>query len=129
MCSAFHRYCNTPISQCECVVHFMCSGTLKCLIQHSSELYTVHWCEYMYSVRLFQVARLERNYQMSKRELEKIQRELTSIEVELARLSKQYEEAMTEKRALQEEADIMERRLVAASKLISGLSSEKSRCD
>ena len=35
MCSAFHRYCNTPMSQC--VVHFMCSGTLKCLIQHSSE--------------------------------------------------------------------------------------------
>ena len=33
--SAFHRYCNTPMSQC--VVHFMCSGTLKCLIQHSSE--------------------------------------------------------------------------------------------
>lgn len=64
---------------------------------------------------------------MSKRELEKIQRELSSIEEELARLSKQYEEAMTEKRALQEEADIMERRLVAASKLISGLSSEKSR--
>ena len=35
MCSAFHRYCNTPMSQC--VVHFMCSGALKCLIQHSSE--------------------------------------------------------------------------------------------
>ena len=29
MCSEFHRYCNTPMSQC--VVHFMCSGTLKCL--------------------------------------------------------------------------------------------------
>ena len=36
MCSAFHRYCNTPMSQV-CVVYFMCSGTLKCLIQHSSE--------------------------------------------------------------------------------------------
>ena len=35
VCSAFHRYCNSPVSQC--VVHFMCSGTLKCLIQHSSE--------------------------------------------------------------------------------------------
>lgn len=73
------------------------------------------------------MARLERNYQLSKRELEKIQKELTSIEEELARLSVQYEEAMTEKRALQEEADLMERRLVAASKLISGLSSEKAR--
>ena len=26
-------YTNEPM----CVVHFMCSGTLKCLIQHSSE--------------------------------------------------------------------------------------------
>ena len=74
------------------------------------------------------MARLERNYQLSKRELEKIQKELSSIEEELANLSVQYEAAMTEKRALQEEADLMERRLVAASKLISGLSSEKARC-
>lgn len=64
---------------------------------------------------------------MSKRELEKIQKELTSIEEELGQLSVQYEEAMTEKKALQEEADLMERRLTAASKLISGLSSEKAR--
>lgn len=64
---------------------------------------------------------------MSKRELEKIQKELASIEEELGRLSVQYEEAMSEKKALQEEADLMERRLVAASKLISGLSSEKAR--
>ena len=70
---------------------------------------------------------MERNFQLSKRELEKIQRELASIEDELTTLSKQYEDAMTEKRALQEEADIMERRLVAASKLISGLGSEKAR--
>lgn len=64
---------------------------------------------------------------MSKRELEKIQRELTSIKAELDRLSQQYEAAISEKRGLQEEADIMERRLVAASKLISGLGSEKIR--
>lgn len=70
---------------------------------------------------------LERNYQMSKRELEKIQKELVSIEEELSRLNKQYEEAMLEKRGLQEEAEIMERRLVAADKLISGLGSEKAR--
>ena len=74
-----------------------------------------------------QVASLEKNYQMSKRELEKIQRELASIEEELARLSKRYEEAMAEKKALEEEAELMERRLTAASKLISGLGSEKDR--
>ena len=73
------------------------------------------------------MAQLERNYQMSKRELEKIQKELSAIEEELARLSKQYEEAILEKRGLEEEAGLMERRLTAASKLISGLGSEKQR--
>ena len=74
-----------------------------------------------------QVAQLERHYQMSKRELEKMQKELASIEGELARLSRQYEEATLEKRALVQEAELMERRLTAASKLISGLGSEKLR--
>ena len=64
---------------------------------------------------------------MSKRELEKIQRELESIEKELSELNHQYEGAMGEKRALQEEAELMEKRLVAADKLISGLGSEKAR--
>ena len=76
-------------------------------------------------VPFLKVARLEKNYVMSKRELERIQRELASIEKELGELSRQYEEAMLEKRALEQEAEIMERRLVAASKLISGLGSEK----
>ena len=74
-----------------------------------------------------QVAKLERNYVLSKRELERITSELASIKQELASLNEQYEAAMGEKRALQEEAEVMERRLVAADKLISGLSSEKSR--
>lgn len=82
----------------------------------------------MFGPHFLKVARLEKNYVMSKRELEKIQRELASIEQELEELSRQYKEAMTEKRALEEEAEIMERRLVAASKLISGLGSEKERC-
>jgi len=73
------------------------------------------------------VARLERNFHLSKRELEKIEREVSDIEAELKELSIKYENAMKEKTALQEEAEIMERRLVAADKLISGLASEKIR--
>ena len=73
------------------------------------------------------MAKLERNYQLSKRELDKINKELNSIEAELNALSKQYEEAISEKQALQAEAEIMERRLIAADKLISGLGSEKVR--
>ena len=64
---------------------------------------------------------------MSKRELDRINKELKSIEDELSTLSTRYEAAMSEKSKLQEEAELMERRLVAADKLISGLGSEKIR--
>ena len=73
------------------------------------------------------VALLEKNFQMSKRELDKIQKELSSIETELKTLGQQYEQAMSERKALEEEAELMQRRLSAASKLISGLGSEKVR--
>uniref|UniRef100_UPI00398F6830 dynein axonemal heavy chain 10 isoform X2 n=1 Tax=Pristiophorus japonicus TaxID=55135 RepID=UPI00398F6830 len=73
------------------------------------------------------VARLERNYYQSKRDLEKIQAELAAIQRELQALSDRYEAAMREKQQLQEEAEVMERRLVAADKLISGLGSENIR--
>lgn len=75
------------------------------------------------------MARLERNFHMSKRELEKIEKEVAEIEAELKELSIKYENAMKDKQLLQEEAELMERRLIAADKLISGLGSEKVRCD
>lgn len=74
-----------------------------------------------------QVARLERNFHLSKRELEKIEKELKALEEELRKLGVKYDDAMREKASLQEEAEIMERRLIAADKLISGLGSEKVR--
>uniref|UniRef100_A0A7N8Y270 Dynein axonemal heavy chain 10 n=1 Tax=Mastacembelus armatus TaxID=205130 RepID=A0A7N8Y270_9TELE len=73
------------------------------------------------------VARLEKNYFQSKRELEHIQNELSNIQKELQALREKYEAAIEEKRMLQEEAELMERRLIAADKLISGLSSENER--
>ncbi|XP_074916070.1 dynein axonemal heavy chain 10 [Chelonoidis abingdonii] len=73
------------------------------------------------------VARLERNYYLSKRDLEKIQTELATIQRELKALGDKYEAAIREKQQLQEEAEIMERRLIAADKLISGLGSENIR--
>ncbi|XP_067295015.1 dynein axonemal heavy chain 10 isoform X2 [Pseudorasbora parva] len=73
------------------------------------------------------VARLERNFFQSKRELERIQNELSAIQKELGALGDKYEAAMTEKQLLQEEAEVMERRLIAADKLISGLGSENER--
>uniref|UniRef100_A0A669FBB8 Dynein axonemal heavy chain 10 n=1 Tax=Oreochromis niloticus TaxID=8128 RepID=A0A669FBB8_ORENI len=73
------------------------------------------------------VARLERNFFQSKRELECIQNELSDIQKELQSLSEKYQAAICEKQQLQEEAEVMERRLIAADKLISGLSSENER--
>ncbi|XP_063051673.1 dynein axonemal heavy chain 10 [Engraulis encrasicolus] len=73
------------------------------------------------------VARLERNFFQSKRELERIQNELAAIQKELGALGEKYEAAMGEKQLLQEEAELMERRLIAADKLISGLGSENER--
>ncbi|XP_012518857.1 PREDICTED: dynein heavy chain 10, axonemal [Propithecus coquereli] len=73
------------------------------------------------------VARLERNFFLTKRELERIQNELAAIQKELEALGAKYEAAILEKQKLQEEAEIMERRLIAADKLISGLGSENVR--
>ncbi|XP_076108254.1 dynein axonemal heavy chain 10-like isoform X2 [Mytilus galloprovincialis] len=73
------------------------------------------------------VAKLERSFHQAKRDLEKITNEVGSLEKQLNDLGKKYEEAMAEKQKLQEETEIMERRLIAADKLISGLSSENVR--
>ena len=73
------------------------------------------------------MARLEKNYHQAKRDLDKITKEVADLEKQLKLLSDQYDQAMLEKTQLQEEAEIMERRLIAADKLISGLGSENIR--
>lgn len=73
------------------------------------------------------MAKLERSYHIAKRDLEKINNEVNTLENQLKQLGEKYENAMAEKQKLQEEAEIMERRLIAADKLISGLGSENVR--
>lgn len=73
------------------------------------------------------MARLEKNFFQAKRDLDKINQEVALLEKELADLGRKYEEATSERQKLQEEAEIMERRLIAADKLISGLGSENVR--
>lgn len=73
------------------------------------------------------MARLEKTFFQAKRDLDRINAEVKSLEDELAELGRKYEEAINEKQGLQEEAEIMERRLIAADKLISGLGSENVR--
>ncbi|XP_066582837.1 dynein axonemal heavy chain 10 [Prorops nasuta] len=59
--------------------------------------------------------------------LEKEESELRRVETEIGSLSEKYEAALTERQALQEETDVLQRRLIAADKLIGGLASENDR--
>jgi dynein heavy chain len=75
------------------------------------------------------VARLEKEYHDSTRELDKINNQVAKIEAQLADLAKKLETQLAEKTKLEEETAIMERRLIAADKLINGLSSENKRLE
>ena len=73
------------------------------------------------------VARLEKAFAMGKRELEKIKKELQKLEDLLKGLAEKYEEAMAQKKMLSDEANLMQKRLAAADKLIGGLGGELAR--
>ncbi|XP_075236330.1 dynein axonemal heavy chain 10-like [Lycorma delicatula] len=73
------------------------------------------------------VAALEKEYNTAKKYLDNINKELQRIENTLKGLNDSYVEAMREHQILQEETEIMQRRLIAADKLITGLSSENKR--
>ncbi|XP_058811885.1 dynein axonemal heavy chain 10 isoform X1 [Topomyia yanbarensis] len=59
--------------------------------------------------------------------LNKLTKEISKLEFELNELNNQYATAIKEKQMLQEMMEQAERRLIAADKLISGLSSERDR--
>jgi dynein heavy chain len=73
------------------------------------------------------VARLEKEFHDSKRELDKINSQVSKIEALLADLAEKLEKQLAEKQKIELETQIMERRLIAADKLINGLSSENKR--
>ncbi|CAG9821168.1 unnamed protein product [Phaedon cochleariae] len=73
------------------------------------------------------VEQLENEYNNAKKFLEKLYKEISKLEDDLNALNDKYAVAMKRRQELQEETDIMMRRLMAADKLISGLSSEQSR--
>ena len=70
---------------------------------------------------------MERVYHQAVRELDKITADIQQLETELNGLRGKYESATIDRQRLQAETEVMERQLIAADKLISGLGSEKIR--
>jgi dynein heavy chain len=73
------------------------------------------------------VAEMEKQQATSQRELSTITTALGKLQTEISDLDARYKAASTELAELRERASTMERRLGAASKLISGLGSERQR--
>lgn len=70
---------------------------------------------------------LEAESERARKALEREERELRRLEKAITDLNTKYESAMEERQKLQEETDLLQRRLITADKLISGLSSENER--
>lgn len=73
------------------------------------------------------VADSERNLRMAQKDLTQTKADLEALNSTLAKLRVQFEEKTSEQQDLKAKAELMERRLVAASRLIAGLSSERAR--
>jgi len=73
------------------------------------------------------VKEMERQQTQSQRELAEITAALSKLTAEIKDLDTRYQAASAELTELKEKAAIMERRLTAASKLIAGLGSERTR--
>ncbi|XP_020287480.1 dynein heavy chain 10, axonemal isoform X2 [Pseudomyrmex gracilis] len=77
--------------------------------------------------KMDRVQTLEEESVKARRALENEERELKRLEKTIKELNAKYDVAMTERQQLQDETDVLGRRLLAADKLISGLSSENER--
>ncbi|GLI59150.1 hypothetical protein VaNZ11_000978 [Volvox africanus] len=73
------------------------------------------------------VAESEKNLRIAQKDLANTKAELQSLNQQLGHLRQQFEEKTAEQQELKAKADLMERRLLAASKLIAGLGSERER--
>lgn len=77
--------------------------------------------------KIERVQALELEAEKAKKALEKEERALKKIEQQINELNDKYKVALDERIKLQQETSLLQRRLIAADKLISGLSSENVR--
>ncbi|KAK0163654.1 hypothetical protein PV327_007315 [Microctonus hyperodae] len=77
--------------------------------------------------KIERVRNLEIESVRSRRALEKEEEELKKLEVQMVELNAKYEVVTLDRRKLQEETNLLQQRLIAADKLINGLTLEKIR--
>uniref|UniRef100_A0A061RTL5 Dynein heavy chain 1, cytosolic n=1 Tax=Tetraselmis sp. GSL018 TaxID=582737 RepID=A0A061RTL5_9CHLO len=73
------------------------------------------------------VAESEKQLRLAQKELAQIKEQVASLSEQLANLNQQFAEKTAEQQELKEKAEVMERRLEAATRLIAGLGSERTR--
>jgi dynein heavy chain len=73
------------------------------------------------------VADSERSLRQAQRELSETQQQLAALNAQLGQLRQLFSAKTTEAQELRARAELMERRLQAASRLIAGLGSERER--
>jgi dynein heavy chain len=73
------------------------------------------------------VAQAEKTLRSSEKELAKTKKEVEDLNSQLEELRTTFSEKTAEQKQLKDQAEVMERRLIAAEKLIAGLDSERTR--
>lgn len=73
------------------------------------------------------VAEAEKNLRLAQKDLTDTKEKLAVLNAELASLRSQFADKTTEQQDLKAKAELMERRLLAAERLIAGLGNEKQR--
>ena len=73
------------------------------------------------------VAEAEKNLRLAQKELAQIKEQVASLSEQLSTLNAQFAEKTAEQQELKEKAELMEKRLEAATRLIAGLGSERTR--
>lgn len=73
------------------------------------------------------VAEAEKNLRLAQKDLAQTKEQLAALNAQLADLREQFAAKTTEQQELRAKAELMERRLVTAERLIAGLGSEEER--
>lgn len=73
------------------------------------------------------VAEAEKQLRLAQKELSQIKEQVASLSQQLSSLNSQFAEKTAEQQELKEKAELMEKRLEAATRLIAGLGSERTR--